>query len=318
MDNEQKYKCYNCGYIAVDEAHLKRHKNRKTPCLIRDVKPEDIKNPNRCIYCNKIFSTISNLKKHHGSCKVKNGGMQMLHDKVKYEETMRIMQEEHNEERKQNQKKIDAMMDMMKMTIELQNARIASQDIIINELRTGLFAGNNSNAGNNNNTGSITGDHNTIDTSNTTNNLTINNYNNPSIDHIKKLEVFAAIFRREMAETPIALVEKIWYDPEHPENSALHLVNKKNGELLVVVGGRWITENASNIIPKIRHLVYELTQMILEKNQAQLIDFSNDMVPSSLEFARKSERVIKEDYEAIMKKMVDGRKVSQIAYDRSK
>lgn len=313
-----KLKCYNCGKNFRTPAELTRHKNRKTPCLIRDIKPEDIKNPNRCIYCNKIFSTIGNLKKHHGGCKVKNGGMQTLHDKVKYEETIRIMREEHDQKLDRIEKKHDELVEFLKTTI-------ASQNNVINELRTGLFA-NNNNAGNNNNmgsitgnrnTGSITGSHNTIDNS-TTNNLTINNYNNPSIDHIKNLEVFAAIFRREMAETPIALVEKIWYDPEHPENSALHLVNKKNGELLVVVGGRWITENASNIIPKIRHLVYELTQMILEKNQAQLIDFSNDMVPSSLEFARKSERVIKEDYEAIMKKMIDGRPLSQIAYDRSK
>ena len=235
--------------------------------------------------------------------------MQTLHDKVKYEETIRIMQEE----REQDRKKYDALMDAMKSTID-------AQTLIINELRTGLFGANPGNhIGNNNKNASVTGDHNTVDNSTTVNNtLNINNYNSPNVEYLKQLDVFAEIFRREMAETPIALVEKIWYDPDHPENSAIHLVNKKNGEVLVVIDGRWITENAANIIPKIRHLVYELTQNILEKNHTKLINFSNDMVPDSLEFARKSERVQREDYDAIMQKMIDGRKISQLIYDKSK
>lgn len=43
------FKCYNCGKT-FSKAHLDRHKGRKTPCLIRDVAPEDINNPNRCVW----------------------------------------------------------------------------------------------------------------------------------------------------------------------------------------------------------------------------------------------------------------------------
>ena len=306
MEQNNNYKCYNCGKQFKSDSHLLRHKSRKTPCLIREISDADRNNPNRCIYCNKIFSKKENLTRHHGICKIKNGGLQTLHDKVKYEETIRII----HEERKQDQKKFEEMMSVMKSVID-------SQNIIISELRTGLFANIHTpvnHAGNGNTT--FNGGINTVD--NSVNTININNYNNPNIEHLKQLDVFAEIFRREMAETPIALVEKIWYDPDHPENSAIHLVNKKNGEVLVVIDGRWITENAANIIPKIRHLVYELTQNILEKNQTKLINFSNDMVPESLEFARKSERVQREDYDAIMQKMIDGRKISQLTYDKSK
>ena len=87
-------KCYNCGKNFKDNAHLEQHKKRKTPCLIREVPPDQLRNPNRCVYCNKIFSNCDNLKKHLKVCKIKNGGMEILVDKVKYEQKIRILEEQ--------------------------------------------------------------------------------------------------------------------------------------------------------------------------------------------------------------------------------
>lgn len=293
--NPNEFRCYNCGKQFKKPSDFERHKNRKTPCLIRELAPENIKHPNRCIYCNKIFSTAGNLKRHHGKCKVKNGGMQTLHDKVRHEEDIRIMREENT----QNTNKIMDVLSAMK--IELEALREENK-----ELRSHLHGASTNNISGGV-VGSITGDNNTV----TSNTLNVNNYNNPNIEHLRNLDKFAEIFKYEMAGTPMALVEKIWYDPEYPENSALHLVNKKNGELLVVVNGKWVTENAANIIPIIRHLVYELTQGMIANNYDRLINFSNDMVPRCLEFNRKDEGSIKRDTEEIMQKMVDGRKISQ-------
>ena len=87
-------KCYNCGKNFRTPAELQRHQKRKTPCLIREISEADKNNPNRCIYCNKVMSKKENLTRHLTKCKVKNGGIQTLYDKVKYEETIRIMKEE--------------------------------------------------------------------------------------------------------------------------------------------------------------------------------------------------------------------------------
>jgi len=87
-------KCYSCGKVFRTQANLLTHKNRKTPCLIREVAPEQVNNPNRCIFCNKIFIQKQSLTRHFKTCKIKNGGMDILVDKVKYDQEIRILKDE--------------------------------------------------------------------------------------------------------------------------------------------------------------------------------------------------------------------------------
>ena len=63
--------CLDCGKSFKDNAHLVSHKNRKTPCMVREVIPEDINNPNRCTNCNRILSKKEHLTRHLKTCKIK-------------------------------------------------------------------------------------------------------------------------------------------------------------------------------------------------------------------------------------------------------
>lgn len=196
--------CYNCGKTFHTPTDLERHKKRKTPCLIREISDADKNNPLRCIYCNKIFSNVSHLTRHHKICKVKNGGMQTLHDKVKYEETLRIMQELQEKKDKDIQEMFSAMQSQLNDQRGLIETLVAENK----GLRKDRLAQNNNNAP----VGAIiNGD---VNAPVTVNNITINvtNYDAPNLDYLRNLETFSKILNRELAMTPIALVEWIWYD----------------------------------------------------------------------------------------------------------
>jgi hypothetical protein len=309
-NNDPNKTCYSCGKTFLTPTDLARHKKRKTPCLIREISDADRNNPLRCIYCNKIFSKANNLNRHHGVCKVKNGGMQTLHDKVKYEESLRIIQEEQEIKNKN----IEAMMVALQTQMREENAQMKARIEELEAQNKALSAGSINNINNSNNSG-------TINNIGTVNNITIavNNFDKPKLDHIRNFESwtfeeFARLFNHELAGTPLA----IWYDPKYPENRALHLVNKKNGETLIIMDGKWVTDNISRVIPIIRHIAYELTQGMIRDNYQRLINFANDMAPGFINLNHSDEGAMKRDAEEILQKMIDGRAISQPAVDSAK
>lgn len=318
MDTVDKH-CYNCGKLFRTPAELERHKKRKTPCLIRDISEDERKNPNRCIYCNKILSKKEHLTRHLTKCKVKNGGMQTLHDKVKHEERLRIKLEEGDIERQQliaKNKDLEVMFSMMQAEIEDLKAQVKAHDqALVQVAPAGHVAVANNIGGTVNN---VMGNNTTNNTTNNINlNITINNYNKPNLDYIKNdVSKFEKLLKYEMAAIPIALVEWVWYDRDHPENTSAHLVNKKTGEVLVSIEGKWVTNNVSNVIPELRRIVYELSQYMISNNRDALITFATDHVPAILARNLIDENVIKMDEEDILQKMITGREVSQEAIGR--
>lgn len=127
MINDRK--CYNCGKIFRTPSDLNKHKARKTPCLIREVDPKNIDNPNRCIYCNKVFAQPQTLTRHLKTCKIKNGGMEILVDKVRHEQELRILKEKDAIRDKQLMEMKEEMQQMKERDIarELQMKELKEQ-----------------------------------------------------------------------------------------------------------------------------------------------------------------------------------------------
>lgn len=291
-------KCYNCGKVFRDDNDLARHKKRKTPCLIRDITEEDRVNPNRCIYCNKVFAKNFTLTKHLKSCKIKNGGLDKLYDKVKYEETIRIMKEEHERQ----MENITALI-----TAAVTAAVSASCEQKFGELLAKQTPAANTNAINNTVNNNIV-----VNNNNNTVNIVINSYNKPNIDHLIKLDTFSKLFLDKVVGTPMELISKIWYDPEHPENTSIHLVNKKSGETLVMQNGAWITENIATIIPFMRERVYAITIDMVKYNPARLKPNGNfNDIEYYLETNRRDEKHAEYEAGVILQKMIDGRTISE-------
>jgi hypothetical protein len=239
-----KFKCYNCGKPFKDNAHLQAHKNRKTPCLIREVPPDQINNPNRCIFCNKIFSKKENLTRHLKTCKVKNGGMDILVDKVKYDQEIRILKEQMDQKDKIRDQKDKEKDEQIQLLLKLQQAQSAE----IEALKKAIVPNSQSIAQT---------PHNTINNNNTIiiNNITINNYTTPLIkDNLKitsgELDNISKLSKH--------ILQKLYFNPELPENHCIYLQNKKDKSLIVHDDNSWRSvtgENIKDVIDKLNSVV---------------------------------------------------------------
>jgi len=81
MQEDQKYECDKCGKAFCDNANLRRHKSRKTPCQpILENNTADVSG-NGCRYCGRQFASSSSMYRHvRQYCKIANSdeGMEKL------------------------------------------------------------------------------------------------------------------------------------------------------------------------------------------------------------------------------------------------
>ncbi len=231
-------KCYSCGKVFRTPANLKLHKDRKTPCLIREIPAEHINNPNRCIFCNKVFTNKSHLTTHLKGCKIKNGGMGILDEKVRHEQEIRILKERLDMVNKQMEEKDEKNKERDERLEKLEKMLINPQQVINN---------------------TVNNNHNVI-------NVQINNYLEPNLEHIiNRLDpassLFISTFKENLVQTPMALVPIIWFNENYPSNLAIYLVNKANGNLLVFNNNRWESANFhADIAKRIRDRAYTITE----------------------------------------------------------
>lgn len=285
-DNTNKYKCYNCGKYFKDNSHLMKHKQRKTPCLIREVAPADQLNPLRCIFCNKILSNKSNHIKHLKICKIKNGGMDILADKVRYEQKIRILEEKDILRDEKDKQKDEELIQMKKQIGELQNQlkQITTCNATIN---------------------------NTTNINNITNNnqITINNYLTPNLAHLHLGDGTASpvskIIYIERVQAPIALITLIWFNPAAPENFSIYLVNKNTKEVLTYNGASWASSSFDKIGRTIRDRAYEITLNII--NERVVSPRLDPMVGENMQKNLYDEEMIKLECEKIYAALINGR-----------
>ncbi len=265
--NEQNNdkKCYSCGKEFTSVNDLQRHKNRKTPCLIREIPVGQQLNPKRCIFCNKIFSTVGNLAKHATKCKIKNGGMQILDDKVRYEQEIRIMKEQLDRDRRKLEDENRLIREENRITRE-ENKNLTAR---IEKIESALMANNAVNITNN--------------TNNTTNNnivinIQTNNYLNPNYDHLTNQNdiensPFIALFKKAPVQAPMALFPVVWFNPEFPENYSVYLVNKQTGNVLVYNNDKWESANFhTEIADKMRDRAYSIVENMVMQPPFKLAD----------------------------------------------
>ena len=79
---DRKLKCDKCNIIFKNISNLKRHINRKNPCEPITGDPTQPTPMNTCHFCYRKFAHKQSLHNHFNTCKIKNGGMDLLFKKI--------------------------------------------------------------------------------------------------------------------------------------------------------------------------------------------------------------------------------------------
>jgi len=87
---------------------------------------------------------------------------------------------------------------------------------------------------------------NTTNNTNSNNTIIINNFGYENIEHLSK-QYLLNLFTKTHRAIPL-LVEKIHFDPEHPENHNIKVTNKKLNYAEVVKDNKWVTTNKKKAI----------------------------------------------------------------------
>jgi hypothetical protein len=148
------------------------------------------KNLHLCSICQKNFSYLSGLYRHRAKCKIN-----------------KIISEE------KETPKVDLEAEIKKLQEKIE------------VLEKSAIANNNNNNTTNIENQNINNTNNTTNIKNQTNNIIINCFGNENLDYITD-KVILHCMNKIYGSIPL-LIEKIHFDPEHPENHNIQIPNKK-------------------------------------------------------------------------------------------
>ena len=274
------YKCERCLKEFGQKCEYTRHVNKKFPCNKTPQKPSKIpqipseieKSELTCNYCGKEFSRKDNLTRHiDGYCKVK----------------------------KENDKKMDALMERL-IKIEENNKRLEESDKKNKEEIAKLKEENSNYKNVINNTQNNIGTQNNII-------FKIKAYGTEDTSKIT-FNDYKKIFGRGMNSTP-ALVEKLHFDKNTPENHNVYISNLRDEYVLMFDGRIWRLKDRDVALQQL----YEDKSDILETKFEELIERLDEptikMFKRFLKIKDDDEEKIKVIKKELKKTLYDNRKI---------
>ena len=261
--------CETCNCAFMRKQHYDRHLLSKKHRLREELRihssNQTITSKHVCTLCHKSFMYASGLSKHKLKCEPINHRIQPSQDGNNEIEIIRKQLSDQqttiDEERKRNkeenerhQKERDELRSQMNMLLE-------------------KYAGMNHNTTTTNNTQNIETQNNHIT-------IQINAFGNENIDYLDDNTITKCIER--VYKSIPALIEKIHFHPDHPENHNIKITNKKL-PYAVVMGNnqKWKTVDRKDAIETMVHNGYTLLEekypetrtLLSEKKQERFEEF---------------------------------------------
>ena len=298
-----EYKCNRCGYITNHRNSMKNHLNRKNICnpLLEDISVDEIKFLYGFEPMEKLLQIAPNCSKTAPNCstpiapncsKLAPNCSKLLQNSVSKgtcEYCLRNFSRNSNltkhlkicKKKKQHDLEI---LEEKNREIEKLKLQLATNTTISNKTT------NNTNNTNNNS-------HNT-----TNNTIIINNYGEENIEHIGKKYLLNLLGRTHSA-IPL-LVEKIHFDPEHPENQNIKLSNKKLPYIKIRKNDKWqYVDRKAEILNLIDAMCFILSnnyEMMKKNNKINLDESKIHIIEKYLEKYCNDDKKLMKELEGIV------------------
>ena len=265
-----EYKCMRCGYIASQRCNFKNHLNRKIVChpILEDISIENIKikygfikldndpqksslSPQKSSFSpphkSSLFPHKSSLFPQKSSLFPQKSSLfdHSTNNNLVCKFCARNCSRSDNLKRHlktcKKKKEYETLLEEKNHDTELLKTQLIDTDNRHNTIT------------NINNTNNNT-------TNNTTNNtIIINNYGEENIEHINKKYLLGLLSKTHRA-IPL-LVEKIHFDPKHPENQNIKLPNKKLPYIKIRKNDKWqFVDRKSEIVNLIDAMCFILSE----------------------------------------------------------
>ena len=131
----------------------------------------------------------------------------------------------------------------------------------------------------------------------------MNSFGHENIDHLTDQIICKLIKTAPFTSVP-QLIEKIHFDPDHPENHNIKITNKKLNYAEVVRDNKWVTANKKKVIDDVIQKSYDLLdekytenkEDISEKRQERFQNFQEKYEQADEELLRN----IKNDVDLLL------------------
>ena len=218
--------CEDCKKQFTTVKHFKRH------LLSNSHKLRSSSEKNNLVFClcSKSFTTRSALYRHRKNCSIYTNSKRTTNANPP-EEVLQVLKEKLDKKDQENQEMRDEMNDLRKQVEMLLQQ--SGKKTTTNNIQT----------------------QNNIE--NQSVNIVVNSFGNENIEHLTDQIICKLIQTAPFTSVP-ELIQKIHFDPEHPENHNIKLTNKKMNYAEIVKNNKWVTANKKQVIDDVIQNSYNL------------------------------------------------------------